>query len=177
MGMAENAIQEKPPLDMAVALFVAHAVSGSEHENLVAAKAKRIGHRGATIVKSPCVMRRVEIGQDQDFHVERSLVARIFFDETDLIADANPPSAHHLSQNPETIPFRQFAQAGTDRIHLRATRSRFVKKQNCFADLNLLANEGDEVSAAGFDIRPDGAGRYLFQAQRGRVFGNLFTLD
>src|SRR5262245_37538367 len=45
------------------------------------------------------------------------------------------------------------------------------------ADLDLLADQRDQIDPFSFDIRSHPAGRDLFEAQRRRMFRDLLVLD
>jgi hypothetical protein len=78
--------------------------------------------------------------------------------------------------NALTAVFHQCAQARGESVHLMAGRAGFDEKENGFADLDLLADEGDEVDARGFDVGADLAGIEM-SAEGGGVLGNNFALD
>ncbi len=65
--MAERAVQSEAPFDFAIALFRAHSVTGSEHENLVTAKFQRLHHALTAQIECACVMRWVKVGNSENF--------------------------------------------------------------------------------------------------------------
>ena len=62
------AIQQQPPMNFFVTLLGVQSVIGSRDQDRVPAQPKRIGDRLAAQIVGSGVVRRIEIGQDQNFH-------------------------------------------------------------------------------------------------------------
>ena len=62
------AIQKQPPMNFFVTLLGVQSVIGSRDQGRVPAQPKRIGDPLAAQIVGAGVVRRIEIGQDQNFH-------------------------------------------------------------------------------------------------------------
>lgn len=72
--------------------------------------------------------------------------------------------------------FHEFAEAGGEGVHFVTGGAGFDEEENRFADLDLLADERDQVDAGGFDVGADLAGIEI-GAEGSGVLGDHFALD
>jgi len=66
-----GAIEQQTPFNLAAALLVHHAMLGSEHMNAMAAQLQHLSQALHSEIVSAGMMRRIKIGEHQDFHNRR----------------------------------------------------------------------------------------------------------
>ena len=66
--MSKCAIEEKTAFDLRAPLLSCHPVIGREHLNGMPSKLKCLSIALTSKIKGACMMRRIQIGQDQNSH-------------------------------------------------------------------------------------------------------------
>src|ERR1043166_951475 len=67
-----DAVQEQAPLDFCAALLMGHAMLGGQHLHGVAAQPQRVRECLDPEIVSAGMVRRIEIGEDENLHVARA---------------------------------------------------------------------------------------------------------
>src|SRR5665213_88734 len=93
------------------------------------------------------------------------------------VAHRNVSGFDDLGQYALSPISHQLAQSRRDQIHFVTGSARLIKIKECAAQFYFLANEGEQIDAGSFNVRPHRAGRDFPQTQRPRVFGDLFAPD
>ena len=66
--VAMHIIEEKPPVDLGIALFMFNPMIRSENADGMAALAEGFGDQLATQIERPSMVRWIEVRQDENFH-------------------------------------------------------------------------------------------------------------
>src|SRR3954463_13263917 len=74
------------------------------------------------------------------------------------VTGTNAPAFNDASDDALAAVFHEGAKAGSERVHFVAGSAGFDEEEDGFADLDLLADERDEVDAGGLDVGANLAG-------------------
>ena len=88
----------------------------------------------------------------------------------DWVAEADFSRGEDLGEDTLFAVIHQFAETGSDTVHLFAGIAGSTDEEDGSADLDLLSGEWDEVDPFGFDIRADDTGRKVVVAEGISVF-------
>ena len=84
--MTKGAVEEQAAVNLPVALFVVQAVVGGQNEQGMAAELEQFSYRLAAQIVRAGVVRRIEIGQNQNLHrLDRRLISQRHFGEPDWV--------------------------------------------------------------------------------------------
>ena len=122
--MTVGAVEEQAAMNLLIALFCVQAVVGGQHEHGMAAEPKQLTNRLAPQIVRAGVVRRIEIGQNQNFHRPNgTLRSRLDFGESDGVTHLDAARFDDLGQHSLAPVFHQFAQARADLVHAPARRA------------------------------------------------------